>query len=76
MNSNGAEITHRFIIACHLKRSVSRQFSSIWARRDIFVSKQGYLVDWDAQKAVWDGVLSPEVFEVGFLLHPDGVEHS
>src|SRR6267154_880781 len=26
---------------------------------------QGYLVDWDAQKAVWDGVFSSEVLNVG-----------
>jgi hypothetical protein len=25
---------------------------------------QGYVVDWDAQKAVWDGVLSNEVLNV------------
>lgn len=25
---------------------------------------QGYLVDWDAQKAVWDGIFSSEVIGV------------
>lgn len=25
---------------------------------------QGYLVDWDAQKAVWDGIFSDEVLGV------------
>jgi hypothetical protein len=25
---------------------------------------QGYLVDWDAQKAIWDALFSPEVLGV------------
>lgn len=29
---------------------------------------QGYLVDWDAQKAIWDGVFSPEVLNVRTLV--------
>jgi hypothetical protein len=27
-------------------------------------ARQGYLVDWDAQKAVWDGIFSAEVLGV------------
>lgn len=29
-----------------------------------FPAPQGYLVDWDAQKAVWDGLFSSHVFGV------------
>jgi hypothetical protein len=28
------------------------------------VPSKGFLVDWDAQKAVWDSVFSPEVLDV------------
>lgn len=29
---------------------------------------QGYLVDWDAQKAVWDGIFSDEVLGVNLKI--------
>lgn len=30
----------------------------------MIVSSQGFLVDWDAQKAIWDGMFSKEVLGV------------
>ncbi|TFK52383.1 actin-related protein Arp6 [Heliocybe sulcata] len=38
-----------------------RDFSSLHYRRPF---EKGYLVDWDAQKAVWDGIFSEEVLKV------------
>lgn len=39
-------------------------------------SLQGYLVDWDAQKAIWDGVFSDQVLAVSLRVLPgsDDVE--
>ena len=36
------------------------------------LSYQGYLVDWDAQKAIWDGIFSNQVLNVNIhvLRHP------
>jgi len=45
-------------------------FEKVWAdyfslpQRSLNVLLQGYLVDWDAQKAVWDGIFSDEVLGV------------
>jgi actin-related protein 6 len=36
-------------------------------------SFKGFLVDWDAQKAVWDGIFSPEVLDVRLSL--TGLRH-
>ena len=33
---------------------------------NISIATQGYVVDWDAQKAIWDGMFSPEVLGVSF----------
>ena len=30
---------------------------------------QGYLVDWDAQKAVWDGIFSDQVLSVSLRVY-------
>ena len=51
----------------------TRVFTSNIERNKIFLQvTQGYLVDWDAQKAVWDGTFS-DVFGVG-LSPPHGSE--
>jgi len=53
-----------FITVCHLKRFVITSSSSCTDSLSSLEALQGYLVDWDAQKAIWDGVLSPEVLNV------------
>ena len=70
-NWHTAKIIHLFIIVYHLRRfeiSHTHHFSfakSLYSSKYLF---QGYLVDWDAEKAVWDGIFSDQVLGVRFQL--------
>lgn len=61
---NDVAIILLFITVYLLKRFVIKM-SFFYTNLSVSVEAlQGYLVDWDAQKAVWDGVFSSEVLNV------------
>lgn len=61
---NDVKITLLFITVYLLKRFVIKMSFSYTNLSLSVEALQGYLVDWDAQKAVWDGVFSSEVLNV------------
>jgi len=65
MRSNGAETIHPYTIDYRLRRLAHViGYFDYRAGDNISSATQGYLVDWDAQKAVWDGIFSNEVIGV------------
>ena len=63
--SNTVSTILHFITVYRLRRFVwNALFNSHETGDNISSAIQGYIVDWDAQKAVWDGVFSPEVLGV------------
>jgi len=64
INCNGVGTIQLFITVCHLRRFVIRSPSLCTNLLSSLEALQGYLVDWDAQKAIWDGLFSSEVLNV------------
>jgi len=56
----------RFITVYRSKRFVRMELAlcDMGQENTISSAMQGYLVDWDAQKAIWDALFSPEVLGV------------
>jgi len=72
--SADAKIFLRFIIVSLLRRCILLIHYAFWVlslrpRHELKVC-QGYLVDWDAQKAIWDGLFSSEVLSVSDIWPP------
>ena len=67
MKWHNAKIIRLFIIVYLLRRLTSHTI--LMQNHQIPLSIcQGFLVDWDAEKAVWDGIFSDQVLRVSFAL--------
>ncbi len=56
-----ARTSHRYTLGCPLSGS---DFFSPRVESVSHPVIKGYLVDWDAQKAIWDGIFSDQVLNV------------
>ena len=61
-SSTGAGTSLRCISVSHLRGCVFAVMPEMIGLSQLSV--QGYLTDWDAQKAIWDGIFSNEVLAV------------